>query len=597
MSSEADAAARIASLLATGDPAQREVAYVECAEGASTVDGAASVARTSFGALSGLMCQAEVGQKEFRRIALLVGTVCEVGGTAAMDEWMSDRKVIKVQTSAHNALAEILTKDAGQLSREDMLTSACAECWLARCNRDGWDVMSRPGEFLGSLGELPWLARAEDGANLRMATLALEALNEEGTADSLTALQRAGVWWFLYFISLNRPAVILHLIEAGMMRTIMGTCSEPHSWIVPEAADTAGAGMLLCASFVYGAPDECKAAVVANAPGLSSSLVDMLRAYEALGPKASEHRQNGSFYLGVLLLQTLVSGEFFASGDPVVENLRSAPSTIQFVLDNPTTFYADFGLVTDLPATHLAAYLFGRDEKSPIKFSKENIDAMLPYCLGNLDATFVSGIYAIDVGFMHGILNLCVSDAHKQCLLENSGTLPLLLLGLFLEPNHPRGLNAVPPATPTPTPVQASHQRICTECLQQLALFPSGRDRLLQDASVMSALEAVVERGLSAEAKDHARAALAALNGFAEREEDIRAANQHVMLSYNWEHQSIVVRLNQSLLGRGYTTWFVSLDIHSPIAAAASYMRGSALLMLTDLPSRLCLLLHRTLRT
>ena len=50
-----------------------------------------------------------------------------------------------------------------------------------------------------------------------MATLALEALNEEGTADSLTALQRAGVWWFLYFISLNRPAVILHLIEAGMI--------------------------------------------------------------------------------------------------------------------------------------------------------------------------------------------------------------------------------------------------------------------------------------------------------------------------------------------------------------------------------------------
>ena len=30
----------------------------------------------------------------------------------------------------------------------------------------------------------------------------------------------------------------------------------------------------------------------------------------------------------------------------------------------------------------------------------------------------------------------------------------------------------------------------------------------------------------------------------------------HVMLSYQWDHQSTIMRANESLLRRGYETWF-----------------------------------------
>ena len=43
--------------------------------------------------------------------------------------------------------------------------------------------------------------------------------------------------------------------------------------------------------------------------------------------------------------------------------------------------------------------------------------------------------------------------------------------GLFLDPENPRGPNAVPPATPTPPDLQAICQLTCTEALQQLALW------------------------------------------------------------------------------------------------------------------------------
>ena len=53
------------------------------------------------------------------------------------------------------------------------------------------------------------------------------------------------------------------------------------------------------------------------------------------------------------------------------------------------------------------------------------------------------------------------------------------------------------------------------ECLAQMAVFPQGRkELLLQDPAlrVCEALQAVVERGLSDEAKEHAKSALLALS-------------------------------------------------------------------------------------
>eukprot|EP01046_Picozoa_sp_COSAG06_P006930 COSAG06_NODE_332_length_17366_cov_6.152024_10_plen_92_part_00 len=67
------------------------------------------------------------------------------------------------------------------------------------------------------------------------------------------------------------------------------------------------------------------------------------------------------------------------------------------------------------------------------------------------------------------------------------------------------------------------------EALAQLAVFRPAREALKRDASVVPALEAVAETGLSAETREVAAAALMALS---DKELEIKAEGQkHVMLS------------------------------------------------------------------
>jgi hypothetical protein len=72
---------------------------------------------------------------------------------------------------------------------------------------------------------------------------------------------------------------------------------------------------------------------------------------------------------------------------------------------------------------------------------------------------------------------------------------------------------------------------------------------------VIPALEAVAEIGLSAQARDFAQAALLALS-----DKELQALSDgeqlHVMLSYQWDGQATVMRINESLIARGYVTWF-----------------------------------------
>jgi hypothetical protein len=117
---------------------------------------------------------------------------------------------------------------------------------------------------------------------------------------------------------------------------------------------------------------------------------------------------------------------------------------------------------------------------------------------------------------------------------------------LFLDPHHPR-------ADLKPE-LKAWCQEHHAECLAQLAVYEPAREPLRQDPSVGPALEAVAEGGLSAEARQYAQAALLALSD-KELHADVEG-QQHIMLSYQWNNQTTVQRMNESLIGRGYVTWF-----------------------------------------
>ena len=118
-------------------------------------------------------------------------------------------------------------------------------------------------------------------------------------------------------------------------------------------------------------------------------------------------------------------------------------------------------------------------------------------------------------------LELCISDANKPLLLANQGFLPYLIDALLLDADHPR-------ADMKPE-LKSWCQQHHAECLAQLAVFAPARETLRTDPSVIPALEAVAESGLSSEARKFAEAALLALS---DKEIHVDAEGQeHVMLS------------------------------------------------------------------
>ena len=121
------------------------------------------------------------------------------------------------------------------------------------------------------------------------------------------------------------------------------------------------------------------------------------------------------------------------------------------------------------------------------------------------------------------------------------------------------------------------------------------REVLLQEQTVMTALQMVEESGISAEAREHAAAALHALSG--KELQPLTGGQKHVMLSCKrarvstlwepdslrwsssdsqrrepietdrllafvrcradqWDKQATIKRVNESLIARGYLTWF-----------------------------------------
>eukprot|EP01046_Picozoa_sp_COSAG06_P006350 COSAG06_NODE_297_length_18026_cov_50.901545_11_plen_232_part_00 len=183
-------------------------------------------------------------------------------------------------------------------------------------------------------------------------------------------------------------------------------------------------------------------------------------------------------------------------------------------------------------------------------------------------------------------LELCISDANKPLLLAHRDFLPYVVDALLLDADHPRG--------DMKPELKSWCQQHHAECLAQLAVFEPARETLRADPSVISALEAVAEGGLTAEARQFAEAALLALS---EKELHVDVEGQkHVMLSCTfvcailllrsallhalnaverrvsplgrdltlddcvcvdqWDAQGTVKRINESLIERGYVTWF-----------------------------------------
>ena len=179
-------------------------------------------------------------------------------------------------------------------------------------------------------------------------------------------------------------------------------------------------------------------------------------------------------------------------------------------------------------------------------------------------------------------VELCISDKNKPLLLANSAFVPYVVDALLLVRGEVKHVSVLARVSATrrfgPCPLlttvvlhvfeqdpqhpragmqedlKAWCQQHHCEALAQLAVHEGSREAMLRDGSVVPALETVATRGLTEAARELATAALSALS---DKKLTMAVEGQkHVMLSYQWDAQATIQRTNQSLIARGYVTWF-----------------------------------------
>ena len=152
------------------------------------------------------------------------------------------------------------------------------------------------------------------------------------------------------------------------------------------------------------------------------------------------------------------------------------------------------------------------------------------------------------------IVNMVISDTNKAFVVEHNGAVDVLVAGLLLDEGDPRRSQ------------QAGDelQATCALALQNLALSDVGKAALRSHVDVMDGLRRLSSSsgdgdsvGMTVEARQYASGALFELDESArhpiEQGDGGRGeAVEHIMLSYNWDHQSTIKRVNASLQSRGY---------------------------------------------
>eukprot|EP01043_Picozoa_sp_COSAG02_P052253 COSAG02_NODE_5599_length_4198_cov_5.262503_2_plen_990_part_01 len=189
------------------------------------------------------------------------------------------------------------------------------------------------------------------------------------------------------------------------------------------------------------------------------------------------------------------------------------------------------------------------------------------------------------------VVTLSISDANKKHMIEFEPLVDMLLECLLLdESNHRHG--------------QEGHdalQEASAGVIQELSLYGPGCALLRSHGEVVSSLHRLVEVGtktskergagalfeLDEEAREGPRSSLILVGDEGVGAGGLSAAVAgvpplpHVMVSYNWDHQDVILRVVGSLQSRGYLVW---VDIEqmkgSTVDTMALAVEGSAVVLI-----------------
>jgi hypothetical protein len=156
---------------------------------------------------------------------------------------------------------------------------------------------------------------------------------------------------------------------------------------------------------------------------------------------------------------------------------------------------------------------------------------------------FMSFSHGLAVDPCMGVAEISISDAHKPHMLKSEGLLDTLRCGLFVDAGN------------TASSVQNQLRRHCCAVLSQLASLETtatalvGHPLLSDLADLLKYAKPPISRDISITLFQVSRvtgAAAAATTATA-----AAASTEHVMLSYNWDHQAVIKRVHRCVLFGG----------------------------------------------
>jgi hypothetical protein len=268
----------------------------------------------------------------------------------------------------------------------------------------------------------------------------------------------------------------------------------------------------------------------------------------------------------------------YVSSIPPQRKALASPGLIKALLhivEHDNTFG---GHSTAAYAAMTAVNLIGREEvnEGGLTLTRQAVDKVIQQFMSYFDLSSRRASYPVVKMLVSAkiLAHLIIPDTNKTFVIEHDGALDCLVLGLLLDASDPRRLEEG----------AVELQWTCAMILQNLALIASGVGILRTHSGTMEGLRELASTDSGAAKSEKARQC--AVGAMFELEAEKRravltmgsaTAIEHIMLSYNWDHQAVIKRVNASLVRRGYTTW---IDVEkmqgSTVEAMADAVEGAA---------------------
>ena len=513
--------------------------------------------------LSRVLCaseEAKLGAEEFRRAARLLSALVTLDHRCTGLFMQTD--YTKVMLAQGTAMTGLLDRPPAELSDAEVLTIASLFGVVPATFSMGitysFRAIDAEAEEMTSVGgylSCPLLIATShprgpttDEYNLTL----LRRIMEMQLRPGLTNEDASALWGMAWLCLQNRIDTALTVLhETPLLEAVMATIgrASPAAWLSTTE----------CNGWLFNGIFACVKDTAENAVQAGAQAADVVRQLDECGFLDACIKMMVEFQVGAhprpdtnvmaylwAVVFNLAMLDF--SGAPEAEaKLRGAGPQIRYMIDHEIIQVKTIGLTSKSWGSALAANLFGRLEggESQLALQQTDVDGLLVFMDMILLGEAWGAMFPLPLG--HILLNLCVSDTNKELLLASPKFMPFLLGGFLLDDSQ---------RPDTDVPVRSVVQRNHVEALQQMALFGPGKQALLQESAVLPALEAVVARGFSDEARECAHNAMFALSdtdGHTGPQQE--QMQMHIMLSYNWLVQKSITRINDSLERRGYATW------------------------------------------